>query len=370
MTKSTKNGLGRGAESLKTIDIGAMTEKDKTALIDSLSVRNRELELINESNLVINSSLDLDTVLSTILDEIRGLFGVVGSSIWLKNPETDETICRAAAGLQSKVVKNWRLSPGEGIAGWVSNNGESVIISDTRKDRRHFKGVGDKMKVELRSILSVPIRTKEDVIGALQVVDKRIKRFGPSHKSLLEALAATSSTAILNAQLYEQSNREIRERINAEKNLKVRERELKKKTVALKETNIALNVLLKNRGKDQHSTEEKIMTNLKDLVFPYLDKLESSPLNERQKTYLEIAKSNIATIISPFIRSVPHRFYDFTPAELQVADLVKKGRTTREIAEIINSSAKTVEAHRNRLRKKLGLTNQKTKLKDYLTSLP
>ncbi len=335
---------------------------------ENLIARNRELELINHANIVINSSLDLDKVLSTILDQIRTLLGVVGSSIWLKNNKTGEMICRQAAGLQCRLVKGWKLPPGEGIAGWVSANDKSVIISDTRKDLRHFKGVSDEMKIELRSILSVPIRTKGDVIGALQVVDKKKGRFTDDHGNLLEALAATSSTAIENAQLYERANLEIEERKKAQKKLKAREKELKNKTVAIKEVNTALNVLLKNRKLDQISQEEKIVTNLKDLVTPYIEKLETSKLTPRQVTYVEIIKSNINNVVSPFLRQLPLKFFDFTPAEIQVADLVRKGKTTKDISNIINSSPKTIEAHRNRLRKKLGLTNQKIKLRDFLVS--
>jgi len=336
---------------------------------EELRQRNRELDLITQSYLSINSSLELDRVLSTILEAIKNLFGVVGSSIWLKDQQTGEVVCRQAAGFQRNIVKGWRLSPGEGIAGWVSSYGDTVILPDTREDMRHFRKVADTMQVELRSIISVPMRVKGAVIGALQVVDKQVGRFDESHAMLLETLADASATAIENAQLFEQANREIAERKRAEKKLKENEKELKDKSSALKEVNTALNVLLKNREEDQVHMEDIIVANVKDLVLPFLEKLSRSQLDEKQATYVDIIQANISNIVSPFLRQIPMKFFDLTPTEIQIADLVRKDKTTKEIAQILNASAKTIEAHRNRLRKKLGLTNQRIQLRDYLMTL-
>lgn len=336
---------------------------------EELKHRNREVELIGQSFLAINSSLELDRVLATILEAIRNLFGVVGSSIWLKDPQTGEVVCRQAAGFQKNIVKGWRLAPGEGIAGWVSSHGERVVLPDTREDMRHFSKVADKMKVELRSIISVPMRVKGHVIGALQVVDKQVGRFNASHGELLGALADASATAIENAQLFERANREISERRRAEKKLRENEKELLNKSIALKEVNTALNVLLKNREADQINLEDIIVANVKDMVLPFLEKLGETQLDEKQVTYVDIIQTNISNIISPFIRKIPMKFFDLTPTEIQIADLVRKDKTTKEIALILNSSTKTIEAHRNRLRKKLGLTNQSIQLRDYLMTL-
>lgn len=337
--------------------------------IQSLRQSNQALELICRSYLSINSSLELDRVLATILEAIQNLFGVVGSSIWLKDQQTAEVVCHQAAGFQSTLVKGWRLAPGEGIAGWVSSYGERVILPDTRKDTRHFGAVADKMKIELRSLISVPMRVKGTVIGALQVVDKRVNRFDASHADLLEALADASATAIENAQLFERANREIAERKRAEKRLKKSQAALKEKRIALEEVNTALNVLLKNREEEQAHMEDVIVANVKDLVLPFVEKLSRSQLDEKQTVYVDIIQANIATIVSPFLRQIPMKFFDLTPTEIQIADLVRKDKTTKEIAQILNASEKTIEAHRNRLRKKLGLTNQPIQLRDYLMTL-
>ncbi len=336
---------------------------------ESLTDKNAELEIISQSFIAINSSLDLDNVLSKILESIRKLFGVVGSSIWLKDPESGEVVCRQAAGLQKNIVKGWHLAPKEGIAGWVSSYGESVVIPDTREDLRHFRKVADKMNVELRSIISVPMRVKGVIIGALQLVDKKVGRFDESHGALLETLAEASAIAIENAQLYEQANREIAERKKAQKKLKKHQMELKEKSVALEEVNTALNVLLENRKEDQNKMEEVIVSNVKDMVLPFVNKLLESPLDEKQATYVEIIHANLSNIVAPFLRQIPTQYFDLTPTEIQIADLVRKNKSTKEIAQILNASSKTIEAHRNRLRKKLGLTNRRVQLRDYLMTL-
>jgi len=336
---------------------------------EQLKRRNRELKLIGEAFLAINSSLELDRVLSTILESIRSLFGVVGSSIWLKDPDTDEVVCRQAAGYQRNVVKGWRLAPGEGVAGWVSSRGERLIVADTREDGRHFKKVADTMQVELRAIVSVPMRVKGAVIGALQVVDRQMDRFSTQDADILESLADASATAIENAHLMERANREIKERKRVEKRLRESEKKLKDKSIALEEVNTALNVLLKNREEDQVHMEDIIVANVKDLVLPFVEKLSRSQLDAKQATYVDIIQTNITNVVSPFMRQIPLKFFDLTPTEIQIADLVRKDKTTKEIAEILNASAKTIEAHRNRLRKKLGLTNQRIQLRDYLMTL-
>jgi DNA-binding CsgD family transcriptional regulator len=371
MTQTKTSPVKKKPLASKTLNAKRLESENRRLIRENqvLTQRNRELELISQSFLAINSSLELDRVLSTILEAIRNLFGVVGGSIWLKDPASGDVVCRQAAGFQRNMVKGWRLGPGEGIAGWVSSYGESIILPDTRKDMRHFRKVADKMQMELRSIISVPMRVKGAVIGALQMVDKQVDRFGESHGKLLEALADASATAIENAQLYERANLEIAERKRAQIKLKASEKALKDKSAALKEVNTALNVLLKNREEDQVDMENIIVANVKDLVLPFLEKLSRSHLDEKQATYVDIIQANISNIVSPFLRQIPMKFFDLTPTEIQIADLVRKDKTTKEIAQILNASAKTIEAHRNRLRKKLGLTNQRIQLRDYLMTL-
>jgi len=171
---------------------------------EALQQRNQELELLNRASQALTSTLDLDQVLGTVLEEVRHLLGVVASSIWLVDPETDELICRQAAGPRSEMVRDWRLSMGEGIAGWVVLHGESVVVPDTRDDERYYPRVEQQMGIPLRSMISVPLWVKERVIGALQVLDAGVSRFDTEDLALVEPLAASAAIAIENARLHKE----------------------------------------------------------------------------------------------------------------------------------------------------------------------
>jgi two-component system cell cycle sensor histidine kinase/response regulator CckA len=194
---------------------------------ERLQQRNRELAFLNRASRTFNSTLDLDQVLATILEEVRHLMDVVACSIWLVDPVTDELVCQHATGPNSDIVRGWRLAPGEGIAGWSARTGESLIIPDTLADRRYFTGVDQQTGLALRSILSVPLQAKQTVIGVLQAVDAAAGRFGPEDLGLLEPLGASAAIAIENARLYEQARQEIAERRRTEEALEKSEATLR-----------------------------------------------------------------------------------------------------------------------------------------------
>ena len=145
--------------------------------------------------------------------------------------------------------------------------------------------------------------------------------------------------------------------------------QLKDKADNLKETNIALNVLLKKREEDKKELEERVLLNVKDLVLPYLKRLKKSRLDDRQKTLANILESNLNGIISPFLHTLSAKYSSLTPKEIRVAGLVREGQTTKEIAKLLISSTDTIDFHRKNIRKKLGLHNIKSNLRSYLLSL-
>jgi PAS domain S-box-containing protein len=175
----------------------------------TLRQRNRELALLNQAGQAFTSSLDLDEIFTTILEEVRNLLGAFASSIWLIDPETGDLVCQQATGPKSELVSGWRLRQGQGVVGWVVLTGESLIVLDTRSDQRHFQGVGQEIGRELRSLLCVPLQVKERTIGALEIVDEKADRFIEADQVLLESLAAAASIAIENARLVEGLEAEV-----------------------------------------------------------------------------------------------------------------------------------------------------------------
>jgi len=161
---------------------------------------------------------------------------------------------------------------------------------------------------------------------------------------------------------------DITKRKQAELSLIEKRKELENKTHELEEVNAALKVLLKQRDEDKKEFEKKVIANVKKLVFPYVDKLNNSRLNDRQTVYLDIIKSNLEDVIASFLHRLSSKYSDLTPSEIQVAGLVKDGKTTKEIAKLLNSSTDAIDFHRNNIRKKLGLRNTKTNLRSFLLS--
>lgn len=192
---------------------------------ESLRQRTHQLALLNQVSRTFASTLDLDEVLATILDEMREILGVTGGSIWLRDPQSGDLVCRQAAGPDSEEVRRWRLAPGQGLVGWTTSHGETLIVQDAQADERHVSKLGEGIGLSLRSIASVPLQIKGRVIGTLQVVDTEAERLGPDDLKLLEPLAASAAIAIENARLYERAQEEITERRQAQEALQASLRE-------------------------------------------------------------------------------------------------------------------------------------------------
>lgn len=163
---------------------------------------------------------------------------------------------------------------------------------------------------------------------------------------------------------------DITERKQAEKALQVKDRKMERQAKNLAEVNTALKVLLEQRETEKTELKETLLVNIKKLIFPYIEKLEARRMDEETQTYLNIIKSNLNDLISPLANTLSSRYLELTPSEIQVADLIKEGKTSKDIASMLNVSPKAVSFHRGNLRKKLGLLNKKTNLRTYLQSLP
>ena len=194
--------------------LGDITEQKREE--DAFQKRNREFALLNQACRAFSSSLELDEVLASVLEEIRRMLGAVACSIWLIDEETDELVCREATDPKSEIIRGWRLTHGQGIADWVVRHGESLIVPDARKDERHFKGVDEKTGIEVRSILSVPLFVETDVVGVIQAVDTEVNRFELTDLLMLDSLAASAAIAIKNARMFNELQREIEKRKQTE----------------------------------------------------------------------------------------------------------------------------------------------------------
>jgi len=161
---------------------------------------------------------------------------------------------------------------------------------------------------------------------------------------------------------------DITAKIQAEHELKRRGQELKSKNERLEEMNLALQTLVKMREKDKAEIESELSANLQRIVEPLIEKLRTSGLSDRQKMIVETLSANLAEMTSTQNQGLPARFTVLTPVEMEVANFVKHGRTTKEIAGLMNISMRTVDMHRHNIRRKLGIHRKGTNLRSYLLS--
>ncbi len=157
--------------------------------------------------------------------------------------------------------------------------------------------------------------------------------------------------------------------IEIQESLKQTEIELRNERERLEETNIALRVLLRQRDEDKQRIEETIFVNVDRLVLPYLEQLRQGRLSDKQHTLVEVIDANLRDIVSPFLQNLSALNMLLTPQEIEVANMVRRGRTSKEIADVLGISTSGVDFHRKKLRQKLGLTNSSRNLRSYLLSL-
>ncbi|MFQ5657560.1 MAG: response regulator [Candidatus Methylomirabilales bacterium] len=174
--------------------------------------RIRELEALNELGTLLTSTLDLDALFRLIMERVQALMRVEASSLLLKDDKTDELVFRIALGKDGHALEGRRLKVGEGISGWVFQQGSPLIIPDVREDHRFYQRVDSDTGFTTKSILCVPLKTHDKVIGVIQVLNGLTKpSFNKHDLNLLSAIAAQAAITIENARLFEQIAKSKRE---------------------------------------------------------------------------------------------------------------------------------------------------------------
>ncbi len=163
--------------------------------------------------------------------------------------------------------------------------------------------------------------------------------------------------------------RDITDRRQYMEILEAREKELEIKTKNLEEVNTTLKVLLERRDTDKAALEDTIIGNINDLVIPYLERVKKRTSDKKSRDYLSALENNLETITSTFFRRLTMKYANLTATEIEVANLVKNGKSIKDIADLLSISGKTVETHRMNIRKKMGIANTKTSLRSHLLSL-
>lgn len=163
--------------------------------------------------------------------------------------------------------------------------------------------------------------------------------------------------------------REIALRKEIEAALRSREIELEQKSRSLEDTNTALKVLLNTRESEKRDLESSVLSNLNDLVTPHVKQLKQHSLSDEQLKYLTLVEMGLVEITSSFSSGLIQKYANLTATEVQVVNLIRQGKKTKEIANLMNLATSTIDFHRNNIRKKLGLNSRPDNLYSYLISL-
>ncbi len=159
-----------------------------------------EVAVFHELGKALTSSLQLDQVLRTIMQKVEEFLHPDTWSLLLVDEAKQELFFEIATGEGSSALKEIRIKMGQGIAGWVAQTGEVVIVPDTSKDSRFFSKVDEKTKMETRSIVAVPVRFRDRALGVIELINcVGPDGFGERDLALLEVLADFAAIAMENA---------------------------------------------------------------------------------------------------------------------------------------------------------------------------
>jgi HD-GYP domain-containing protein (c-di-GMP phosphodiesterase class II) len=164
----------------------------------------KQLTTLMEMASLVNSTLDTHEIRKRAIEAATALLGAEAGSLLLVDQETGEIFFEVALGEKGDKLKEVRLKPGQGIAGWVVEKGEPVIVHDASSDPRFFKGADKKSAFVTKNLVCVPVRTKEKTLGVLQAINRREGKFDQEDLQILSALADQVAVAIENANLYEE----------------------------------------------------------------------------------------------------------------------------------------------------------------------
>ena len=173
-------------------------------ILTELKKKNEELSLLYKISHTVSSSLDLNTVLSQIIDIVLKESGGDSIFLYLLDRQNKELVLRASKNPHPRMLGKIKLKIGEGITGWVARENKPVSISNNASDDPRFKFFHNLPEDKYQAFLSVPIINKDRVIGVINIQHKKPHEYSESTISLIKTIANQIGSAIENARLYDE----------------------------------------------------------------------------------------------------------------------------------------------------------------------
>lgn len=184
-----------------------MAPNHQEVLSRLLDRRNEELASIIEIGKVLTSSLDVRDILESIMKQVERLIHPKAWSLLLVDNETGELVFEIAVSSVAKQLQGVRLERGEGIAGWVAQHGEPLLVPDVSKDARFAEHFNRNFPFTTRSIVCVPVKIKDQVIGVIEIINSYEElNFDENDIQLITIIADFAAIALENARNYERIN--------------------------------------------------------------------------------------------------------------------------------------------------------------------
>lgn len=177
-----------------------MSETEKIAELQEMVAR---LSRLVENSVTLNSTLDLDRLLQLIIDSAAELLDSDGASILLVDENTQDLYFAASTGSEPEELKKINVPLEGSIAGTVYREERPIIIHDVEQDPRHYREVGEKIKLQTRSLIGVPLRIQDRITGVLEAINKKEGAFDETDAEILADIAAQAAVAIHNARLVD-----------------------------------------------------------------------------------------------------------------------------------------------------------------------
>jgi len=166
-----------------------------------------QLNALNNISLELTQTTDLDALLNKIIEYAAIIVKAEAASILLLDKKKNELYFKASLGKKSKELKKYKVKVGEGIAGWVAEKGKSLIVDNVAKDKRWNKDIDSSTKFKTKSLICVPLILEKDIMGVMEVINKRDKEyFDKNDEEILNSFANQVVIALRNANMIEDLN--------------------------------------------------------------------------------------------------------------------------------------------------------------------